>query len=98
MGRTVQLIGADGGITETLYDADGNVIAEIDETGIASESEYDEMGRLKSESHPATGTVTRIYDENGNMASMIDPSGNVTHFQKSQKSGDTVPIYSTYSP
>ena len=36
LGRTVQLIDGQGGVTETVYDADGNAIAEIDETGIAT--------------------------------------------------------------
>jgi RHS repeat-associated protein len=79
LGRIVQETDPEGGVMETVYDADGNTIAEIDATGIAKTNEYDEMGRLATESHPATGTVTRLYDENGNLKSMIDPTGSISH-------------------
>ncbi|QNN24371.1 LEPR-XLL domain-containing protein [Planctomycetales bacterium ZRK34] len=80
--------------TQTIYDALGRRVAEIDSLGRRTDYEYDAAGRLISVTLPAidpdgsiTGTIddTRpvyqyAYDANGNQISITDPLSHVTDF------------------
>lgn len=66
-------------IRETYYDAVGNVVRTVDETGEAT-YEYNELNLLDYKVLPGEKLVDYDYDEEGNVIEIKDPSGNTTTY------------------
>jgi YD repeat-containing protein len=84
LGRRTRVTFADGTFTETQYDQQGRVMAEIDPLGLTKSYEYDAQGRLSAVVLPKVpdpndgGQLTHPqyeyrYDVRGNQASIRDP-------------------------
>ncbi|WP_041715169.1 polymorphic toxin-type HINT domain-containing protein [Acetivibrio clariflavus] len=66
-------------VRETYYDALGNVVRTVDETGETIYN-YNELNLLDNKVLPDGKTVEYEYDEEGNIKEIKDPSGNVTTY------------------
>ena len=64
----------------TEYDANGQVIAEIDEFENRTEFSYDAAGRLTRTRDPLGGVTTYTYDADGHRTSETDALGRTTRF------------------
>jgi RHS repeat-associated protein len=63
----------------TTYDADGNVLAQINGLGIATETyDYDPLNHVAAMTDALGRTTTYTYDGAGNRLSLVDPSGRAT--------------------
>ncbi|WP_258024269.1 LamG-like jellyroll fold domain-containing protein [Streptomyces bambusae] len=66
------------------YDADGNLIADVDAKGARSTYTYDALGQMTQQVLPATSTksitTTFGYDAVGNRTRLTDGRGNTTHY------------------
>ncbi len=77
-----------GGVTDLVYDADGNVTEKTLPNGALVEYTYDAIGRRTSDSFTRTdgsgGTVVDVttydYDGNGNLIEVVDALGGVTEY------------------
>jgi YD repeat-containing protein len=65
--------------TMTSYDADGNVMTQINGLGNSTSYGYDPLNRLTGASSP-TGTTSYGYDAAGNLTSVTDGNGNTTSY------------------
>ena len=95
--RPIRITDTSGGVTEFAYDDQGNLIRKTEAAGSAVERvttyTYDTDGQLLSatveaDAQTAAATTGLTYDDNGNLASITDPMGNVTLFQSYDASGN----------
>ncbi|MDR1530196.1 MAG: hypothetical protein LBS40_07375, partial [Burkholderiales bacterium] len=70
--RQVNPLGAAAGTREWTWDVLGNKKSETNEERRTWTFEYDEMGRLVTETHPMDGTRRRNYDVLGNLIRVTD--------------------------
>jgi RHS repeat-associated protein len=61
-----------------VYDAAGNVLAQIDQLGHATSYSYDTLERQVTATDANTHITTIAYDAAGNQTTVTDPDGNVT--------------------
>ncbi len=62
------------------YDARGNVVHEVDESGVETTRTFDGNDQLLTETDELGNTTTYAYDAQRNLTSTTDPLGNVTRF------------------
>ncbi len=67
--------------TRTEYDAAGNILATIDETGLRTESTYDAAGRPIRIRQPGGGVKLISYDAAGNVISETNELGHTTSYR-----------------
>ena len=77
---TEQVRNPDGSQTIVQYDADGNVVLEIDELGRRTERSFDDDGNLLTEEDGEGRVTTFTWDEDGNETSRTDGLGNTTAY------------------
>ncbi len=63
----------------TGYDAEGNVVRQVDANGAATLSNYDPLGREIRMTNPVSGTTVITYNATEKVAEQ-DPQGNVTRY------------------
>lgn len=73
--RRIFSIDGEGGQTQIVYDAAGNVAKTVDATKISVSNIYDDRSRLSSIADPAAGTTSVIYDANDNIAAITAADG-----------------------
>jgi RHS repeat-associated protein len=65
----------------TTYDADGNVLSQINGLGFATETySYDPLDRVVSATDALNRATAYTYDGAGNNLTLVDPSGRTTRF------------------
>lgn len=62
------------------YDARGNVVHEVDESGVETTRTFDANDQLLTETDALGHTTTYVYDAQRNLTSTTDPLGNLTRF------------------
>jgi len=75
-GRTLP----NGTTITTVYDANGNVIENVDRLGRSTQFSYDERNNLVATTFPDGTTETRTYDAEDNLISLTDRGGRTTAF------------------
>ncbi len=78
LDRITKVAYQDGTSVAYTYDADGNMLTQVDSTGTTTDT-YDALNRLTQESLPASTTNTYSYDPNGNLTSLADAGGTVSY-------------------
>ncbi|MBU0553267.1 hypothetical protein KJ940_17485 [Myxococcota bacterium] len=81
-GRRVQLIDANGGVSERAYDDHGWLVKETDGEGNAITYERDEAGRLIKEQRPGGAVYTWRRDHRGDIIEAVDPCGATTRYTR----------------
>ena len=71
---------ADGNVTTTLYDGDGQVTGTIDPDGHLSQTLYDADGRPIATVDADGHRTTSLYDGDGNVTGVLDPDNNLTQY------------------
>ncbi len=61
------------------YDLIGRIIARVDANSKKTKYNYDELDRLIDVNYPDGTAVAFIYDKNGNLTGMTDPTGTTTY-------------------
>jgi RHS repeat-associated protein len=78
MDRPVEIIYANGARRQLVHDAIGRQVAEIDQLGRRTDSEYDATGRLVKRSYPDGTFEAFTYDDNGSLLTSRDRAGRIT--------------------
>jgi choice-of-anchor A domain-containing protein/RHS repeat-associated protein len=79
-GNVVAVTHPDGGITRTEYDANGNIVAEVDALGRRTTQVYNDRGEVTETRYPDGTRELRSFDANGNLQSQTDRAGRTTRF------------------
>ncbi|QGJ68575.1 Hypothetical protein PBC10988_2360 [Planctomycetales bacterium 10988] len=88
LNRLIQMTDALGNVTTYDYDVAGQLIAmtapDPDGAGPLTAPQtqyaYDGLGRLITETNPASGTTHYEYDLNSNLTQVTDPAGSITQY------------------
>jgi len=76
LNRNVQTQDALGNLSTVVFDAAGNVIAQIDARGNATSMIYDALNRVVAVTDALNHTVTTVFDAAGNVIRTVDALGN----------------------
>jgi RHS repeat-associated protein len=80
LGRQVAVIDAQGNMTRTEYDKNGNVMAQIDALGHKTQYGYDNRDRQTILTDALNHITTTVYDKVGNVTEEIDALNHSTHY------------------
>jgi len=70
----------DGSTQQTVHDANGNILKQIDGRNQATVYTYDQQNRKASVTDPLNRVTTYSYDEAGNLISITDANGHQTSY------------------
>lgn len=81
LNREVRRVAPDGASQRRVFDAGGQVVAEIDALGRTTSHQYDSLGRRTLTLHPDGSSEARGYDAEGRLVSETDRQGRVTQHE-----------------
>jgi RHS repeat-associated protein len=75
--RVIKVTAPDTGFMQYTYDSVGNRLTATDQLNHTTTSTYDSDNRLASVTSPLGNKATYFYDQNGKVAKLVEPRGNV---------------------
>lgn len=99
-GNLIETQFSDGTSTQEVFDSLGRRVTSIDQNGVATSYEYNELDRLTAVVQPLDVPIETVlrtvygYDERGNFTTQTDANGNTTQYQYdllSRRIGTTLP-------
>jgi len=82
-----------GNTTRSSFDANGNLVTQVDALGNAVRCNFDSMNRMTSLVAPDQGVTKYSHDEMGNVIAIEDPRGNVTSCTFDERNRITAEIF-----